>query len=176
MADEIDFEGQPYGGPFQIDVQSVAHLLFDLAPGVIGRTRRELPNLNKVLLMLAAVMPTQAAKDALAPQEAYATVLECDARVTQIRGARAAVDKLAEILRESEAKFVHQRETALSLLADAVKGTAKRKRNPSLAAPFEQLIAYLAQATEEAVKAASKAAETRRAQKDTAAPAKPIGG
>ena len=61
MADEIDFEGQPYGGPFQIDVQSVAHLLFDLAPGVIGRTRRELPNLNKVLLMLAAVMPTQAA-------------------------------------------------------------------------------------------------------------------
>jgi hypothetical protein len=178
--DDLDFEGQQYGGPFQLDVKNLAHLIIDLAPGVLGRMRREYPDLDKVLLMLAKVMPTKAATDALAPQAAYQTVLECEVNIAQIRAARADVDKLAEVLRESEAKFVHERETALSLLADAVKGTAKRKHNPSLAAPFELLITYLAQATEEAVKAAAKAAETRRAQKsatpDPAAPAKPSTG
>lgn len=58
---------------------------------------------------------------------AVAAHAHTDADLADTDAVRALVDKLAEIFRESEAFYEHEREADISIIADAVRADARRK-------------------------------------------------
>lgn len=143
-----------YRGPLAVDVSAHADLLCDVPAGATHRLRRERPGIGEVIEELAVQIPEHGAAAGIATNT-YDDFLQTTEAIDNLRSARTAVAKLLEVLNESEAKYVHDRENAISLMADAVRSTAKRSAGPSILAPFEALLRYNAQAAE-------KAAKTRR--------------
>ena len=65
------------------------------------------------------------------------------------------LEKALEVVRESKAKRIHDRENTISQIVDAVKSTAQRTGSKEILAPFEKTLRYNSQIAE-------KAAQTRR--------------
>jgi hypothetical protein len=97
--------------------------------------------------------------------DVYAHFVACTENLEKLRAARIVVDKLAEILEESEAFYEHEREADISIIADAVRSAARRK-DDSIRAPFAKTLKYNSQVAEKAVK-------TRRKNAQAAAQAQP---
>ncbi|MFT3770762.1 MAG: hypothetical protein QM820_35510 [Minicystis sp.] len=153
-------EGQPYVGPHYADITALMGKLIDLPRGAMSGLRAEQPGMTEVITELEGAAPTLPAV-----AEPYAEFVQHTATIAQIRAARVIVDKMAEVLEESEAKYTHERENALSMIVDAVKSSAKRKTGAGLLAAFEDTIAYVAQA---ALKAAQTRKKNAEAKKDAA--------
>jgi hypothetical protein len=157
-------DGQPYGGLLKLDLSKLAGILFDLPAGVLALLNKEHENVDDALKELDANVPQSGAACGV-PDDAYQQVRTCTDNINRIRAARADVAKLLEVLDESEAKFVHERERGLSRISKAVRDKAHDKDDPTLLAPFQKVIAYVAQiakkavATREKNKAAAKAAK-----------------
>lgn len=145
---------EPYCGPVAIDVSQVADVLVDVPPGGVRYLRHERPGIEEVIHELEANFDAHAS-DAGIPPQVYKQFVATTHAITRLREARKPLSKLLEVMNESEAKLVHERENAISQMADSIRSTAKRAAGPSIRAPFEKLLAYNAQAAE-------KAAQTRR--------------
>jgi arylsulfatase A-like enzyme len=129
--------------------------------------RRQQPGMSDVTAELSDAMPTLGTAAGV-PEDAYKRFLESTDKVEQVRKYRLGLEKLAEVLAESEAHYEDQREHALSQIVDAVKSTAKRNKNKGIRAPFEKSIRYTQQATEKAVKTRKKNAAEKAARKPAA--------
>lgn len=156
-------QGQPYTGPLTIDVTALGNTLIDLPPGGKQKLRTEKEGMDGVIQELASAVPSAAGAAAGVPMEAYKLFVETTDDIAKLRAARAIVDKLAEVLDETEAKKVHERENALGLIVDAVTSNARRKKEPSLLAPFDKTLAYNAQIADKAARTRRKNAEAKKA-------------
>jgi hypothetical protein len=146
-----------YVGTLVIDLAHLSGILYDVARGALRGLRRERPGVVDVIAELAAQFPTMGAAAGISPS-AYARLTQATEHLAKIRAQRGAVDKLAEVLKESEALYEDERETAISQMADAIRSTAKREKNPGLSAPFERLLRYNSQSADKAVKTRRKKA------------------
>lgn len=144
---------QTYNGPLTIDLTPLKGRLIDLPPGGTQRLRRERDGIEGVIAELSTTVPKHGGAAGITT-EIYNQFTECNEDLAKIREALGVVEKLAEVLRESEAYKEHVREGLLSILAKAVKSAAQHI-DLSLVAPFEKTLKYNAQI-------ANKAARTRR--------------
>jgi hypothetical protein len=155
---------QPYIGPQTIDLADIASFLVDLPAGGLRGLRREQPGMAGVVSELAAGVPALGAKAAISA-DVYASFKETHELILKIRAARLLVDKVAEVLLESEGYYEDQRESDVTLIATAVRTSARRK-DESIRAAFEKTLTYNAQAAMKAVKTRRKnAAEAEAAAK-----------
>lgn len=148
---------QPYVGPMAADISSMQSILVDVAPGGMRRFRRQQEGIAGVIAELSASASVLAGPVGLSP-EVYARFQTLNDNLDQIRAAREIVDKMAEVLAESEAKYENDREAVIGKIADAVKSAARRT-DRSLLAPFAQTVAYNAQVAVRAAKTRRKNAE-----------------
>lgn len=158
---------QPYTGQLKFDVTPVAAILYDLPPGALRGMRRQQAGMSEVIAELADAIPTLGAVAGV-PEDAYKRFVENGDKAEQVRRYRLALEKIAEVIAESEALYEDQREHALSQIVDAVKSTAKRNRNEGIRAPFEKSIRYTQQAAEKALKTRKKNAADKPVTKPAA--------
>jgi hypothetical protein len=158
---------QAYTGQLTFDVTPVGAILFDLPPGVLQGMRRQQAGMSDVSAELAEAIPTLGAAAGV-PEEAYKRFVESGDKVALVRKYRLGLDKLIEVLAESEALYEDQCEQALSQIVDAVKSTAKRSRNKGIQAPFEKSIRYTQQTAAKGVKTRKKNAAEKAARKAAA--------
>ena len=147
-----------FTGTLVADVTTLGGKLFDLPPGELPKLQREKEGMGGVvdeLLTAAPTLPVVA--------DPYAKFTAHTALLAQIRAARVVVDKIAEVLAESEAKYEHERENALGMIVDAVKSAAKRSGGAALKAAFEKTLAYVAQTGVKAAATRKKNAAAKKA-------------
>jgi GTPase SAR1 family protein len=159
-----------YIGPVAVDLQPLAAILIDLKPGMMHNLRSEQEGVGEVVEELKQNVSALGAKAAISP-DVYAHFVACTENLDKIRPARALIEKLAEILEESEAYYEHEREADISIIADAVRSAARRK-NDAVRASFEKTLKYNSQSAEKAVKTRRKNAQAA-AQGQAGEPAKP---
>lgn len=151
-------EGVPYAGPLVADLSAIAGKLIDLPPGAMSGLRAEQSGIGDVLAELSTAAPTLPVV-----AEPHAEIVALTATIAEIRTMRGIVDKMAEVLEESEAKYEHERENALSMVADSVKSAAKRKGGAGVLAGFEATLEYVAQPGVKAAATRKKNAEAKKA-------------
>lgn len=144
-----------YSGTFVVDLNHLRGILYDVARGAMRGLRREQPGMDGVVEELAAQISKKGAAAGISP-DAYSRFLHCTDNIAKIRAVRGTIDKLSEVLKESEAMYEHERENAISQIADAIRSTAKRESNPGIMAPFEKLLRYNSQLADKALKARRK--------------------
>ncbi len=143
--------GQAYSGPTTFDLTAIVSILVDQPPGALRGMRRDQPGIDDVIRELADAVASHGA-EAGVPAEAYQRFLDGTDKLAQVRQNSAALLKMAEVLKETEATFENQREQALSQMVDAVKSTVKRTKNAAIQAPFEKSIRYTQQTSDKGVK------------------------
>lgn len=158
---------QAYSGPVQVDLSALAGFLVDLPPGATQRLRREREGIQGVTDELASAMPKHGSAAGITT-ELYGRFTACNEDLAKLRAARVVVDKLAEVLRESEVHKEDTREGLLSMMCKAVKSAAQHD-NPAIVAPFERTLKYNAQTAEKAVRTRRKNAEGADADESAAA-------
>lgn len=147
----------PYTGPSFVDLAGITKILLDLAPGVRQFLRAEMAGIEEVVYELAHSVPSLGSKAAIS-SDVYAHFVECNENIGKIRALRSIIDKIAEVLEESEAYYVHEREVDISIMADAVRSTIRR-RDESIRAAFERILKYNAQNAEKSLKTRRKKAQ-----------------
>lgn len=159
MAHQV--EGQVFTGAHVADASPLGGKLYDLPPGETQGLQREKEGMSDVVVELETAAPTLPVI-----AEPYTQFVALTALIGQIRAARVVVDKLAEVLAESEAKYEHERENAVGMIVDAVKSAAKRNGGEALKAIFEKTLAYAAQVGVKAAITRQKNAAAKKAGKD----------
>ncbi|MRG95426.1 hypothetical protein [Polyangium spumosum] len=139
------------------------HKLVDVKQGDLPKLKRSKPGCAAVLGDLAAAMPVHGDEARIHP-DFYAEIVETQELLQAIRAQRPEADKLAEVLRESEAFYEDKLEGLLSRLAKIVLDTAKDENKPGLLATFESTIQY------RGLYANRSAATRRKNQENTATP------
>jgi hypothetical protein len=154
---------QAYTGPTTIDLKEIALLLVDLAPGAMRGLRSEQPGVEDVMAELEKSIPAIGAKAGVS-LEVHAHLVDTRETILKIRAARRLIDKVAEVLEESEAYHEDQQETDISMIASSAR-VAARRRDESILAAFEKTLAYNAQIA----KKASKTRKKNKAEAEAAA-------
>lgn len=85
----------------------------------------------------------------------YQSFVDETANIEKLDAREGELEKALEVVRESKAKRIHDRENTISQMVDAVKSTAQRTGSKEILAPFEATLRYNSQIAE-------KAAQTRR--------------
>jgi hypothetical protein len=159
-----------FTGQTIIDVSSMSAYLHDVAAGGMRVLKREQEGFSDVTSELAESFATYAGQVGVA-QAVYDRFLLNTSRIQQLRAAREIVDKLAEVLEESEAKLEDEREADIGIIVSAVRKAAQLK-DASLLAPFEKTIRYHGQVGLRAMKTRRKnAAAEAEAQAEAEAEA-----
>jgi hypothetical protein len=154
-------DGPKYTGPLQIDLSDVKDDLVDLPPGAMKGIRGEQEGMDKVIKELAQAMPAHG-DAADVPQQAYQRFLQRTDLLAKLRAHEIEVEKTLEIIRETRAKTENDREDDVSAIAKAVQDTARRKKDPGVAAPFQETIRYNGQTAEKAAQTRRKNAEAKQ--------------
>jgi hypothetical protein len=131
---------QPFQGDVVIDLQPIKPVLIDAVPGATRGLRREKSGIEKALSEIKQNIPPSADLLGVSPAigERAAVLTE---RLALIREARARVDKLAEVLAETEAFIEDEREGEIGHIVSSVRRAAIRK-DPAVVALFEETIRY----------------------------------
>jgi len=148
---------QPYTGALAFDLKHLDGVLVDLVPGAMRGLRREKDGVQTVIGEIQPGIPAHAATLGVAP-DIHQRVITLTDQLEKIRQARVLVDKLAEILEETEAYLEDEREGEIALVVNAVRSAARRKA-PSVLAAFEETIRYHGQIAARGVKTRRKNAE-----------------
>lgn len=156
---------QKYAGKLIVDLTPVADFLVDLPQGTLQVLRVKKDGMGAVIEELAVSVPAYGAA-ACIPADVYAHFVTRTNKLGQIRAAREAVTKLAEILAESEANVVHERENDVGLMVDAARSASRRKGDPALVAPFEKTIAYNGQTGVKAAQTRKRNAEAKKKKEE----------
>lgn len=155
-----------YNGTLTVDLSHLRGILFDVARGAMRGLRREQPGMEEVVKELAVEVEARGTSAGIT-KDVYDRFLRSTDNLAKIRAVRGTIDKLSEVLKESEAMYEHERENAVSQMADAIRSTAKRESNPGIMAPFEKLLRYNSQLADKAAKARRKnAAEAAGASEE----------
>ncbi|AKT37790.1 hypothetical protein [Chondromyces crocatus] len=133
----------PYCGPLSIDLQQFEGVLVDHNKGALRGMRREQEGFAEVETELARAVPLLG--DALGvAAPVHMRITTRTALLEELRKAKHHVDKLAEVLAETEAALENERETDIGLIASMARLVARRK-DPSVLALFEHTIRYNSQ-------------------------------
>ncbi|MDC3960654.1 hypothetical protein [Polyangium jinanense] len=143
-----------YTGNGVVDASPFKHKLVDVKHGEMSKLKRSKPGCEGVIADLATAIPAHGS-EARIHADWYAEILEIKNILGEIRAQRPEADKLAEVLRESEAYYEDKLEALISRIGKAVVDTAKEENKPGLLATFESTLQYRAQYAE-------KSAATRR--------------
>lgn len=143
-----------YTGDGVIDATKHKDELVDYKGGDMQGFRRSKPGLSVVLGEIDAAMPKHGDEARIHPST-YTEISRIVTLLAWISDLRPRVDKLAEVLRESQVYYEDKLETLISRLGKNVIDTAKDDNKPSLLAIFEKTLSYRALY-------ADKAAATRR--------------
>lgn len=160
---------QPYTGPFSADMTHLNGKLVDLPKGALSLLRAEREGIAEVSAELSKLAPSVISAAGV-PQDAMQDFAARTALLTEIRAQRAVIDKMAEVLRETEAKVEHDRENDISMIAESVKTIARLRGNPSLLAAYEKTLQYSSQTARKGAKTRKKNAEAKQEAEETSSP------
>jgi len=153
-------DGPKYMGPLTVDLSNVKDDLVDLAPGAMQGARAEQPGIDKVIAELAQAIPAHGDAAGIPPQVYQRFVKRTDL-LARLRTHENTLEKLLEVCRETRSKTANDREDDISIMARAAQDTARRAKDPGLAAPFQETIKYNTQIADKAVQTRQKNAETK---------------
>ena len=157
---------KPYPGPLEFSLKDCEADLVDLAPGAMSHLRSEHEGLAEVFAELAVSMPAFG-NEAGIPPKVHQRLLDSNDSIDKLAGHEAVLAKALEVVRESRAKKVHERENDIASIVDAVKSRARRGADKALLNAFEKTIKYNAQIAEKAAKTRRKNAEAAKATPTT---------
>jgi hypothetical protein len=155
----------PFTGNLLIDATALAALIFDLAPKAARSLKREQEGIEGVLAELPTALSQFAATIGLAA-DTFVQIDMATKNIGLLRALLTDAEKLVEVLRESIAFQEDAREAEFSRIAENVKRAVERK-DPSVGAPFEKLLTYVAQV---GVKAAATRRRNEAAEAENEAP------
>lgn len=148
---------QPFTGDLVLDLKHLDGIVVDLVPGAMRGLRREKDGIQKAIGEIQKGIPAHAATIGVA-QDVRDRVNTLSDQIEKIRQARVLIDKMAEVLVETEAYLEDEREGEIGLIVNAVRGAARRK-DPTLLAAFEETARYHGQIAARAHKTRRKNAE-----------------
>lgn len=152
---------RPYTGPAVLELTDVMPILADIPKGSLSALRREKDGIAEVLHELSMAVPAFGEVAGVASN--YAEIVESTSRIEKLRVLRSRLAKALEVVDESEAVEEHKRETSIACIVDIVRSTARRK-DASIAAPFEKTLKYHGQFADKAWKTRRRKAKEAAAQ------------
>ena len=164
-----------YPGPFMVDCTILQGNLVDIVNGGMRGLRTDWPGFTFVTLELANAVPLVGVTAGV-PQDVYDHFVMCNQTVDAVDERLAVARKLVEVLEESRAFYIDARQNDISLMVDAMRSRAQRRKDTSLLVPFEQVIKYAGQIGEKAAQTRKKNEQAKaeaQAQAQASAPAKP---
>ncbi|MDI1428119.1 hypothetical protein [Polyangium sorediatum] len=157
---------KPYPGPFEFSLKDCEADLVDLPPGAMSHLRSEQDGLTEVFAELAASVPALGDEAGILPK-VYQRLLDSNGSIDKLAIHEVVLAKALEVVRESRAKKVHERENDIASIVDTVKSRARRGEDKALLNAFEKTIKYNAQIAEKAAKTRRKNAEAAKATPTT---------
>ncbi|TKD06535.1 hypothetical protein [Polyangium fumosum] len=157
---------KPYPGPFEFSLKDCEPDLVDLPPGAMSHLRSEQDGLAEVFAELAASVPALGDEAGILPK-VYQRLLDSNGSIDKLAIHEVVLAKALEVVRESRAKKVHERENDIASIVDTVKSRARRGADKALLNAFEKTIKYNAQIAEKAAKTRRKNAEKAKATPTT---------
>lgn len=156
-------DGPKYAGSVKIDLSDVKDDLVDLPPGAMRGIRTEQEGIEKVIAELAKAIPAHGDAAEIPPQ-VYQRFLKRTALLAKLRAHEIELEKALEVCRETRAKTENDREDDISVMARAPQEAARRAKDPGIAAPFQEIIAYNTRIAEKAAQTRRKNAEAKPGQ------------
>jgi hypothetical protein len=156
----MDSRTTNYAAAHTLDVTTLMGRLVFLKPGSRRGMRVDLDGHDEVELQLAESMPSAGAAAGI-PQDVYDHYVMCNETVSLIDQGLAVGRTLLQVLEDSRAHYVDGRNNDISLMVDAMRSRAQRRRDETILTPFEDVIRYAGQIGE-------KAARTRRRNAEAA--------
>jgi Tfp pilus assembly major pilin PilA len=150
--------GVAYAGPLEISLQDVKDHLTDLPKNATQRLRAEQDGIADVITELTQSVAIHG-DDAGIASKVYQSFVDDTAIIEKLSAHENVLEKALEVVRETKAKKMHDRENSISQMVDAAKSTAQRTGNKGILGPFENTLRYNSQIAE-------KAAQTRRKNAD----------
>jgi hypothetical protein len=152
---------QPYKGILNPDISHLDGIVVDLGHGTMRGLRRQKAGILKVLGEIQQGIPVHAVTLGVAP-DIHDRISALTDKIEKVREARVIIDKLAEVLEETEAYLEDEREGEIGLVVNAVRGAGRRK-DPSVLTSFEETRRYHGQISARAYKTRRKNAEQAEA-------------
>lgn len=150
-----------FNGPLSLDFTPLEGTVINAISGVTRGVRREKEGIEKVLAELQQNLPIHAAVLGIAP-DVHTRTATLTEKLAKVRAARVLTETLTRALSETEVMLEDEREGEIALVVDAVRRTAVRK-DPAIAASFDETIRYHGQI-------ATRAYKTRRKKQGPAKP------
>ena len=145
---------KPIVGELAVDCISIGGDLIDLPPGKLQRLRTEQPNFPRALTEILANQESFGERAGITPL-VFQELLLANQRIDAIDERLPAARKLVEVLEESRAMRVDQRQRLVSTIAKTVELQAKARGDEEVLARYAETRAYRSAI-------GKKAARTRR--------------
>jgi predicted CopG family antitoxin len=142
-----------YLGPLTIDISPFKDDIVDLPPGGMHGLKREKDGFSEMLSELQKAKPKALGNVGIS-QEVVTRIEDRTAKLEAIRQKKAEAEKMAEVLRETEAHLENAREGDITIVARGVQATVQQI-DAGLEASFEMTLHYYSQIGD-------KAAATRK--------------
>ena len=155
-------EGTAYTGSITVDLANVKDALVDLPPGALQGVRREQPGIAGVLAELAHALP-QYGNEAEVHGAFHARIMQASIDIRKLEEHEVLLKKLLEVVQESKAQLMNNREYDISAVAAKVVESATRQKKPELMAHFEKTLHYRSQAALKAQATRKKNAQNEAA-------------
>jgi hypothetical protein len=155
-----------YIGPTKADLDPILDIVIDLPENGKKGLRRQQRGIAEVLAELATAVTVHGGEAGIT-SEMYARITKPTENLEKIRAMRLVVDKIAEVLDESEVYNEHVREEGLSVVCKAIRANAQ-SLGPSITAPFQKTLKYNSQIADKAVRTRAKNAAEAEAEAEGA--------
>jgi hypothetical protein len=157
-----------YKGSHTLDLTDLEGQLVDISEGDRRGMRTELEDFGDALSELTGSNEANRAAAGFHPN-VFEHFTMCGERLARIDVKLAMARKQLEVLIESRAYYVDARQNDISLLVDAMRSHAQRRRDRTILIPFEKTLRYASQIGDKGAKTkrrlAEEAAATGRAPK-----------
>ncbi|MCC6555140.1 MAG: hypothetical protein IT372_19415 [Polyangiaceae bacterium] len=158
-----------YNGPHALDLTSLQGKLIDIEAGGMRGLRTDMEGFPLVVHELAQSVPVAGAAAGV-PQDVYEHFVMCNETVQALDERLAIARKQVEVLEESRAYYVDARQNDISLMVDAMRSRAQRRKDTSVLIPFEATLRYSSQNADKAVRTRRQNAQAQ-AEAEAAPPA-----
>lgn len=152
-------EGPAYTGSLTADLANVKDALVDLPPGALHGVRREQPGIAGVLAELAHALP-QYGNDAEVHGAFHSRIMQASIDIQKLEEHEIILKKMLEVVQESKAQWMNNREYDISAVGAKVVESATRQKKPELLAYFEKTLQYRSQVGLKAVATRKKKAKS----------------
>lgn len=152
-------QGPAYTGPLTIDLTDIKDVLVDLPPGALQGVRYDQPGITEVLVELNHALPQYG--DAAEVHGAFhARIAQASSHIDKLTQYEITLQKQLEVVRETRAQLINNREYDISAVAAKVTESATRQKKPELMAYFEKTLHYRSQAAFKALATRKKKIQT----------------